>query len=590
MDHNDNVANDEFELYLDANVSDEEAAIIIGAAKAFVNQPDNDEGDAAGLEALDKRLEVLLKACRLEVRRCFAHVSRQPNSRGGGYRGGKGSLCRRLLNAGLSKKQMKKVIGKVLSIVISDIFFLNILSCSSLLKIMGIVYMMSYITPGDIETFHHAVGLLVKKHPNINDKVLNDYFSSPLKLGGRCAGPAGTMGSSQGCERQGGSHKNEHRNMLKNDFHRNANQQSKNPVRMLEASSRYADYHLYPLEKFATTPTKIRGACLPEVLKELRKLANYQPPRANTRNPLLCRNFPSKWIYSVCKVDEKEMPLHKVLGISASFDLYFPTDSRQLTSLSLMLRNQASELSGAPGGLDPLYGLMDTERDFRDKNKLRVVTTKLPVEGRHGQRQLKNMIRSKLKDHTVEPKDDEDELMYLHRVVNRDAADDAYTEQPKVSKKAGLKSKSKFKTPEEMCKEQLEKDKNAGEKEDNGPSVIKPPANPKFQCKFVDEEEAIMSAVEDSIHELSEDMDLTEETFADRIRPRRELGDFIRTTITPNGVKCNCEKYNYWGDCPHCIAVEILHFKKDPSGCLAGEQWNKQREKILSNFENYCNI
>ena len=68
MDHNDNVANDEFELYLDTNVSDEEAAIIIGAAKAFVNQPDNDKGDAAGLEALDKRLEVLLKACRLEVR------------------------------------------------------------------------------------------------------------------------------------------------------------------------------------------------------------------------------------------------------------------------------------------------------------------------------------------------------------------------------------------------------------------------------------------------------------------------------------------------------------------------------------------
>ena len=112
MDHNDNVANDEFELYLDANVSDEEAAIIIGAAKAFLNQPNNDKGDAAGLEALESRLEVLLKACKLEVRRCFAHVSRQANSRGAGYRGGKGSLCRRLLNAGFSKKQMKKVIWR----------------------------------------------------------------------------------------------------------------------------------------------------------------------------------------------------------------------------------------------------------------------------------------------------------------------------------------------------------------------------------------------------------------------------------------------------------------------------------------------
>ena len=32
------------------------------------------------------------------------------------------------------------------------------------------------------------------------------------------------------------------------------------------------------------------------------------------------------------------------------------------------------------------------------------------------------------------------------------------------------------------------------------------------------------------------------------------------------------EVYNNWGDCPHCIAVEILHFKKDPSNSLAGEQ------------------
>ena len=42
-------------------------------------------------------------------RRCFAHVARMPHSRGGGYRGGKGSLPRYLLDRGVAQKEMSKV-------------------------------------------------------------------------------------------------------------------------------------------------------------------------------------------------------------------------------------------------------------------------------------------------------------------------------------------------------------------------------------------------------------------------------------------------------------------------------------------------
>jgi len=49
---------------------------------------------------------------KLLLRACFIHKMRLPGSRGGGYRGGKGSIPRGLLEKGVSNKQMGRVSNK----------------------------------------------------------------------------------------------------------------------------------------------------------------------------------------------------------------------------------------------------------------------------------------------------------------------------------------------------------------------------------------------------------------------------------------------------------------------------------------------
>lgn len=60
-------------------------------------------------ETLEARLSRVLNSHKLKKERCVAHITRKAGSRGGGWRGGKGSLCRALLNGGCSKQKMQKV-------------------------------------------------------------------------------------------------------------------------------------------------------------------------------------------------------------------------------------------------------------------------------------------------------------------------------------------------------------------------------------------------------------------------------------------------------------------------------------------------
>ena len=78
-------------------------------AEAFIGQESSDAGDAEGRKVLEEKLNALMTRKRLKKKRCHAHLTRKAGSRGGGWRGGKGSLCRQLLNDGCSNKEMKKV-------------------------------------------------------------------------------------------------------------------------------------------------------------------------------------------------------------------------------------------------------------------------------------------------------------------------------------------------------------------------------------------------------------------------------------------------------------------------------------------------
>ena len=84
-------------------------AICDEIVEAFIGQTNDDEGDVQGRKNLEERLRKLLKSHQLLLMRCLAHIVRNAGTRGAGWRGGKGSLCRALLNGGCSKKKMQQV-------------------------------------------------------------------------------------------------------------------------------------------------------------------------------------------------------------------------------------------------------------------------------------------------------------------------------------------------------------------------------------------------------------------------------------------------------------------------------------------------
>ena len=115
-------------------------------------------------------------------RRCFAHCTRMGLTRGGGKRGGKGSLPRYLLDHGVKPKVMAKM--------------------------MSLVLMMLWL-PSKLE-YEQAMSLFVNEFKNdINKHMAKTYLDPkhPENLGGHVAGHKATSSSTNGVERRGGIYK-----------------------------------------------------------------------------------------------------------------------------------------------------------------------------------------------------------------------------------------------------------------------------------------------------------------------------------------------------------------------------------------------
>ena len=91
----------------------------------------------------------------------------QPFSRGGGYRGGRGSLPKALLDSNVPRKIMGKIVGLAL--------------------------MISYISPNDTEIFQTAVQMLQSEFKQyLSNSIIAQYLNgNPNDFGGCCAGQAG---------------------------------------------------------------------------------------------------------------------------------------------------------------------------------------------------------------------------------------------------------------------------------------------------------------------------------------------------------------------------------------------------------------
>lgn len=151
------------------------------------------DGGKALCSAIGNENEVrqLLEEFVLELRRCLAHCLRMPFSRGGGYRGGKGSIPKKLIEDGVPRK----IVG----------------------KIVGLLLMMTFIAPDDNETFNLAIDLLIDEYGEYLSKHLKETYltKNPNHLGGVCAGRAGEVASTQGGERRGGFIKQCHKTIYK---------------------------------------------------------------------------------------------------------------------------------------------------------------------------------------------------------------------------------------------------------------------------------------------------------------------------------------------------------------------------------------
>ena len=146
------------------------------AIRSAIEQQSNERYDAGGQ--------------RLALRRCFAHVIRMGMTRGGGIRGGKGSLPRYLLDQGVPPKVMAKM--------------------------MSIIIMFNYIP--DDEVFEEAMKLFHEKYKDhINEHVMSFYLdpTNSMKLGGRACGEQGMVGSNNGGEIKGGGWKTKFREIVR---------------------------------------------------------------------------------------------------------------------------------------------------------------------------------------------------------------------------------------------------------------------------------------------------------------------------------------------------------------------------------------
>lgn len=207
---------------------------------------------------------------------------------------------------------------------------------------VGFALMMSYIPPSEPEVFRTAVQALIAEFKShLTENIIKQYLNgNPKDLGGRCAGPAGTVASNQGGERCAGWLKNGLAKILK--FYGITT--TVNPVYFLIAAAKDTEFY-FPngANCIATKPN--RALVEQDAFKSLSALANHNASRGN---------FSSDFLYSICTIKDatghgNEVPLHTVLGKkNTHFTVFIPSIATQLNTLKRMLLADADGRSSGP--------------------------------------------------------------------------------------------------------------------------------------------------------------------------------------------------------------------------------------------------
>ncbi len=540
----------------------------------------------------ENELRGLLEKVKLELRRCLAHCLRRPFSRGGGYRGGKGSVHRALLD----NKVPQKLVG----------------------KIVGLLLMMTFIPPNEIEAYETAIDLLIEEYGTYLSPTFRAQYltKNPNDLGGFTGGRSGEVLSNNGGESRG-KYIKLCRKQVMAQFGRT--DKSKNPLYLIAAMAMDGLKKQNNISNFAVKPNRelVRNAYEP-----LRKISKYKLPDPNKTGGNV-QPFCSDWIYSLCTVniaDEfgntmntaAEVPLSTVLGKDgAEFKLVFPSYSALFTELKLMLLEDASMGISAPMSMQMNTMSVESIRDMlKDPRGCTLALAKLDPTS---SKMLQERVRRRLRNNTAQKKDGENSLMFLQRVAQRDESDGATKRFAKLGEMSAdekpNKKKSSNKSTSDNHKNMLEKEKWGEEKEDEMEEL----EDLIGECDFLDniqnaeaedlerifEESTEMSGGNDGVAEVADtfvfdQMELAElnsrvAESSERVRVLRELGEGPTVSVGKEckNLCCNCEMFNRWSICKHVVWIEVLHFGKFPPGNISqGEDgWEFVRKRILDIIE-----
>lgn len=362
----------------------------------------------------------------IKKRRCFAHNIRMPHTKGGGKRGGQGSLCRYLLDHGCPPDVMAKIMSKII--------------------------LFNYLP--DKETFKVATQLLIEEYaPYLDEHVLKNYLdpNDANKIGGRAANEfQGQNGSTQGVERRGGNVKDKITSIVKGM----SPTERANPLNILSAVARDSRFRFSKDGvKFATKPS----------LKDIDKSLVYKLSGWRGRDDL-----PADLLYMIL-TDENGDILNSgsCIGQSdASFRVHLPTMSNIYTTLKEM-KNEEQRFTSVE--TFAMQGLAEHDYSSTDYKTWRLVYQHTSAAEK---RQLKKKLVEKLKAHTVERLADEDTYGYLLRNGQR---------LPQSAKGVLFGSNLKIKSLATLRKEKKARDdkiKWLNDQEEKKSAASKTPASP----------------------------------------------------------------------------------------------------------------
>jgi len=508
---------------------------------------------------------------KIKKRACHTHMNRLPNTRGGGKRGGNGSLPRYLLDQGVDRKTMRKIVA-----------------C---------IFMISWIPPSDEESFIVALELLIQKFGNsLNDHVRQKYLNGDrLSLGGHMAGKPGQVASTNGMERFGGWTKTEHSKLLEG-LH-GSKKESKNPYHLIHAAAKATKFHRS--ETVANSPNKLRKDFL-FAFKVLKDGSNFTPASSLPANSNRRRvNFCSTFLYSFVTIDngdgssKSDFSLHEVIGNDqivrsrTSFTWTAPSCSVIYTELSAMLMEQNESMISAPAQMQRAPSTCNTSTE--NLEDLQYLTVKLAEISPLKQKYLKGAISARMKNDTPAPQAGEDVVDYLYRraqrIVSVDAMDTSHKQEVGSKRKGGKRSGGKSKKKNDMSifeqrDEELRRDKEC----DNDDEAAVEETDAANVNKATDEE-----VFRDPDEVIEEVQPLVKKK---RIRPNKELGDFTHTQVKSCGtITCTCGHFSFWRWCEHCVWIEVLHFQVYPtisSVTKASDQWHLIRSKFLQMMKETC--